>query len=73
VLRLTASDSELSAFDTVTITVNPSGPVNQAPTVNAGNDAVITLPTNTVSLDGTVSDDGLPNPPAAVTRDMDKG
>jgi hypothetical protein len=39
---------------------------NQAPTVNAGNDQTITLPA-VANLDGTVSDDGLPNPPATVT------
>ena len=39
---------------------------NAAPTVDAGNDQAITLPA-AVNLDGTVSDDGLPNPPAAVT------
>ncbi len=37
-------------------------PVNQPPVVNAGVDATITLPA-TASLDGTVTDDGLPNPP----------
>ncbi len=40
---------------------------NQAPTVEAGDDQTITMPTDTVDLDGTVSDDGLPNPPGAVT------
>ncbi len=35
--------------------------VNEAPTVNAGADTSITLPTNTVNLTGSVSDDGLPN------------
>lgn len=33
---------------------------NQAPVVDAGTDQSITLPINTVILDGTVSDDGLP-------------
>lgn len=37
------------------------GPVNQAPITDAGFDVVITLPSDTVLLDGTVSDDGLPN------------
>ncbi len=60
VLRLTASDSELSASDDVTITVNA------APVVNAGPDQAVTLPAAAL-LDGTVSDDGLPNPPGAVT------
>jgi K319-like protein len=34
---------------------------NAAPTVNAGPDQTITLPTNSVSLSGSASDDGLPN------------
>jgi len=42
-------------------------PTNQAPTVDAGADDSITLPTDTVNLDGTVSDDGLPDPPGAYT------
>jgi uncharacterized protein YjiK len=37
-------------------------PVNQPPIVNAGPDQTVTLPNN-ATLDGTVSDDGLPNPP----------
>jgi hypothetical protein len=64
VLRLTANDGAQSASDEVTITVNSQ---NQAPTVNAGPDQSITLPNNTVNLDGTVTDDGRPNPPGAVT------
>ena len=63
VLRLTASDSELSGFDEITITVRPA---NLAPVVNAGADQTITLP-EVATLDATVTDDGLPNPPAAVT------
>jgi PKD repeat protein len=66
VLRLTASDSELSASDDVTVVVSPSGPTNQAPVVSAGVDQAVTLPAS-ASLDGTVSDDGLPNPPGTVT------
>ena len=34
---------------------------NQAPVVNAGPNQTITLPTNTITLDGTATDDGLPN------------
>jgi PKD repeat protein len=64
-LRLTASDSALSASDDVVVTVN-AAPVNHAPVPNAGPDQTITLPA-TASLSGTVSDDGLPNPPATVT------
>jgi hypothetical protein len=37
---------------------------NQAPVVNAGPDLVVS---GNAVLDGTVSDDGLPNPPGAVT------
>jgi PKD repeat protein len=65
VLRLTASDSALSASATVTITVN-AAPVNQPPVVNAGSNQTITLPA-AASLNGTVTDDGLPNPPGTVT------
>jgi len=65
VLRLTASDSALSASATVTITVN-AVPVNQPPAVNAGANQTITLPA-AANLNGTVTDDGLPNPPGAVT------
>ena len=66
VLRLTADDSVLNASDDVQITVDSTPPVNQAPTVNAGADQSITLP-SVANLDGTVNDDGLPNPPASVT------
>ncbi len=66
VLRLTASDTQLSTTDDIQITVNPAPPVNQAPTVNAGIDQTVTLP-NTASLVGAASDDGLPEPPATVT------
>jgi hypothetical protein len=47
------------------------GPVNQPPTVNAGNDFSVTLP-DSANLDGTVTDDGLPNPPAAVATTWSK-
>ena len=66
VLRLTASDSELSATDDIEITVNPAAPGNQAPVVNAGVDQTVTLP-NSAALVGSASDDGLPAPPATVT------
>jgi hypothetical protein len=41
-------------------------PANRAPSVNAGVDGSTVLPAG-VSLDGTVADDGLPDPPGAVT------
>src|SRR4029434_1978776 len=71
VLRLTANDSVLQASDDISVTVNPAGPGNQAPTVNAGPDQTITLP-GSANLVGTVSDDGLPNPPGAVTTTWSK-
>jgi hypothetical protein len=40
---------------------------NLAPVVDAGPDQTLIFPTMETSLDGTVTDDGLPNPPAAVT------
>ncbi len=40
---------------------------NQEPEVNAGPDALVALPATSAALDGTVSDDGLPNPPGALT------
>jgi hypothetical protein len=43
-------------------------PTNQPPTVNAGADQTVAL-TSAAALDGTVTDDGLPNPPAAVTTE----
>ena len=54
-----------------TLTVNGGTPVNQPPTVNAGLDQTITLPSS-ASLTGTASDDGLPNPPASLTTTWSK-
>jgi RHS repeat-associated protein len=61
VLRLTASDTELTTTSDVTINVLP--PLNIAPTVNAGAAQTITLP-NAATLAGSASDDGLPAPGA---------
>jgi hypothetical protein len=47
------------------------GSGNQAPTVNAGPNLVVTLP-SFANLNGTVSDDGLPNPPATITTTWSK-
>jgi RHS repeat-associated protein len=57
VLRLTASDGQHSVSDELTVTALPA---NMAPIVNAGTNQTITLP-NTATLNGTVSDDGLPS------------
>jgi peptidoglycan/xylan/chitin deacetylase (PgdA/CDA1 family) len=48
------------------------GPTNLAPVVEAGPDRSVLLPLNTVGLSGSVADDGLPNPPAAVTVQWSK-
>ena len=40
---------------------------NTAPSVGAGSDDTITWPTDEYDLDGTVSDDGNPNPPGTYT------
>lgn len=71
VLQLTASDSQRSSSDQVTITVNPAEPieaplVNLAPQVSAGSDRTITLG-STATLSGFVSDDGLPSSPGSLT------
>jgi hypothetical protein len=60
VLRLTASDGELSASDDVTVAATVTvAPTNQPPQVNAGADASIQLPTAAVSLTGSATDDLL--------------
>jgi hypothetical protein len=66
VLRLTASDGALTTSDDIAVTVNPAPPVNQPPVVNAGPDQAVTLPA-AANLSGTATDDGLPNPPGALT------
>ncbi len=55
-LRLTATDTQFTNFDELTVTYLG----NQAPVVNAGADKSITAPATSVSVAGTVSDDGLP-------------
>ena len=46
-------------------------PVNNPPFVDAGPNQTIALPAS-ANLDGTVTDDGLPNPPGAVTSTWSK-
>jgi len=48
-----------------TATPPRGGAINQAPQVDAGSDQTITLPA-VANLAGTVTDDGLPNPPSQV-------
>ncbi len=63
VLRLSADDDVLTAFDEVTITVNAPPGTNMPPVVYAGLDEIISITTYVV-LDGAVTDDGLPDPPS---------
>lgn len=58
----TATPTDTAVPPTVTST-----PPNLAPLVNAGLDRTITLPINSVSLVGSATDDGQPNPPAALS------
>jgi len=61
VLRLTADDTEYEASADVTITVNPEvTQTNQPPVVNPCPNQTIALPTDTVTLNGSATDDGLP-------------
>jgi hypothetical protein len=53
-----------TTWDPRLIGAEPQG--NQTPTVDAGTDQTITA-AETASLNGTASDDGLPNPPGALT------
>lgn len=67
-LRLAASDGLLSGTDDVTIDVVQE---NRPPVVDAGPDQEVTLP-GVASLTGTASDEGLPNPPGALTVSWSK-
>jgi RHS repeat-associated protein len=68
VFRLTATDTKLQAFDDVTLAVNAG---NRPPVVNAGSDRSIDAPATTATLNGSVTDDGLPEG-AALTVDWTK-
>ena len=58
VFRLSVIDNNgASASDNVTVTVNAAAAANQAPKANAGNDLVLTLPTNSTVLYGNASMD----------------
>lgn len=67
VLRLTADDGVFTAYDETTIQYFEVMPENQAPDVNAGNDEQIFEPI--ITLNGSVTDDGLPDPPGVVTTE----
>ena len=51
--------------DTATVTVDVQS-VNQPPSVDAGADQILQLPTSSASLDATVTDDGVPVPAPTV-------
>ena len=51
---------------------NTGPPINRAPGVDAGSNQTITLPENSVVLDGTVTDDGLPDSPGGVSTTWSK-
>ncbi len=63
-VTVTASDGSASDNESFTWTIEALP--NLAPTANAGTDQTIELPA-VATLDGSVSDDGLPNPPGVVT------
>jgi Bacterial TSP3 repeat len=70
VLRLTANDSAASAWDELLVSVGyPAS--NLAPIVEAGPAQSLTWPA-TATLDGAAADDGLPNPPGALTPTWSK-
>lgn len=70
-LKITASDGALEAWDRVLVKVEAAD--NEPPQVSAGADKVVNWPTNTVTLTGTASDDGIPNANVAVTWTMVSG
>src|SRR4029077_7374199 len=55
IFRLTVTDNNgATAFDNVTVIINTAP--NQPPTANAGNNITITLPTTSVTLNGSGAD-----------------
>src|SRR5262249_59964984 len=58
VVEMVADDTQLRSTFQLNLSVQPQ---NQAPVVSAGPNQSIALPANTVSLVGSVSDDGLPS------------
>ncbi|MFP2930868.1 PKD domain-containing protein, partial [Pyxidicoccus sp. 3LG] len=60
VLRLAATDSELSSSAEVSVAVGAPAPTNAPPQVSAGPNQSLILPQDTIALGGSASDDGLP-------------
>jgi peptidoglycan/xylan/chitin deacetylase (PgdA/CDA1 family) len=67
-----AYDLSASQAPKLHVEYQAGAPVNLAPVVSAGPDKSILLPANTVSLDGSAADDGLPNPPGKLTLQWSK-
>ena len=70
VLRLTSNDGELQSQDDVTVIVDQPVP-NQPPVVSAGDNQTIRV-SSLALLNGSVSDDGYPNPPGEITNSWTK-
>ncbi len=66
ILRLTANDGQFTTSDDVSVVVTATPVTNQAPQVSAGANQTVEEDV-TLQLVGSVSDDGLPNPPTTVT------
>ncbi len=67
-MQLTGSHYSGAAPDLGRYETAASPPANTAPTVSAGADKSIALPTTSTSLAGTVTDDGKPTPPGTTTK-----
>ncbi len=68
---LTTTDEALVNAQLTMLLPAPPAPANQPPAVNAGSSQTVVLPAS-VNLVGSVSDDGLPNPPGAPTLSWSK-
>jgi len=71
VVQLIVNDGQLNSSPVTTWIKAESQ--NQAPVVSAGPNQTITLPINTVSLNGTATDDGLPNGTLIITWSVVSG
>ncbi|HLF07454.1 MAG TPA: Ig-like domain-containing protein, partial [Thermoplasmata archaeon] len=71
VLRLEGDDGALKSSDDTSIDVKPASGANATPQVNAGADLTVSLPAQ-ATLDGSATDDGLPDPPAKLAISWSK-
>ncbi len=69
ILRLTATDGDMSASDDMSVVISTTQPSNTAPVATAGADltAILSGSSVQVSLNGTASDDGFPQGSALST------